>query len=157
MPISLSFEKPPGTAWPNTQFNPGDQIGISGKVTGSLGLPAPGQVVRLEVYDSLFAPIVLEDRTGLLGNYGFELTLPNAITLATVAVTSWFPVGGAERVELPIGIGTVPPPPPKPAPGALDAITSMLPLLVLGLVFGLMGSFKDIVPSFLPRGKGGSK
>ena len=157
MPISVSFERPPGTAWPSTQFNPADRIRISGKVTGSLGLPAPGQLTRVEVYGSLFAPLIQEGRTNLLGDYGFELTLPNAITLATVAVTSWFPVGGAERVELPIGIGTVPPPPPKPAPGTLDAITSMLPLLMLGLVFGLMGSFSDLIPGSSNQGKGGSK
>lgn len=157
MPISVSFERPPGTDWPSTQFNPGDQVRVSGKVTGSLGLPAPGQVARIEVYDSLFAPIVLEGRTNLLGDYSFDLTLPNVITLATLAVTSWFPVGGAERAEVPIGIGTAPPPPPKPAPGALDAVTSLLPLLVLGLVFGLMSNFSNIMPSFGAGEKGGSK
>lgn len=150
MPITVAFEKPPGTVTYTRQFQPGDQIRVSGKVTGLVGLGEPLLRVRLEITDR-FSPMFGESRTNLLGNYWFDVTLPQVVSQAKVVVTAWF-YTGAEQVSVPIGIGTEPEPIPAPTPGLLE---SLLPLLlvmvVLGLVSALPGLFKEMGAQALRR------
>ena len=106
MPITVNFESPPGNRVQTRQFNPGDTIRVTGKVTGLLNLGEPFQPVRVEIVDD-FPSAFAESRTNILGNYSFDVRLPrDVVTQADVAVTAFYSIGSPERVVIPIGIGT---------------------------------------------------
>lgn len=141
MPITVQFEKPIGTVLTIRQFSPGDKIRVSGKVTGDLGLPNPGVPVTLSITDS-FSPIYVESRTNVLGNYWFDITLPNVTSKATVTVSSWYVVGGWLQAIVYIGIGVepAPEPTPTPQPGLLDTIMMVVVLLVMVMLMSTVSS-----------------
>ncbi|MBI4287766.1 MAG: hypothetical protein HY671_04970 [Chloroflexi bacterium] len=142
----MQFEQPPGTEVSTRQFSPGAQFRISGKVTGSLGMPNPFMQVRLDIHDG-FPPLFRETYTNLLGNYSFDVTLPYVVGQASLVLTAWFPVGGAEQVTIPIGLGMEPAPLPAPGP---DMLSSLMGLMVLVLVMSMMGSVLPMVKGLGP-------
>jgi len=130
MPITVNFEKPIGVVLTTRQFNPGDEIRVTGKVTGITGLAASWQKVRLEIVNS-FEWLYIDSWVNTWGHYWFDIILPNTISKADVIVTSWFPVGGAEQVIVPIGIGAEPE--PIPTPPAKELIPSWVWLVGIGV------------------------
>lgn len=153
--MTVNLERPPGTLAARRQFDPGDLIRVSGKVTGSFGLPNSFQPVRLDIHPSTssgqddgFSPIFLESRTNIAGNYWFDITLPDVVTKAVLVVTAWFPIGGAEQATIPIGIGAEPD--PLPAPPSGDLFSSLATVLVLVLFMSLMTSVMPMMRSLAP-------
>ncbi len=145
--MTVNLERPPGTLAARRQFDPGDLIRVSGKVTGSFGLPNSFQPVRLDIHDG-FSPIFLESRTNIAGNYWFDITLPDTVSKAELVVTAWFPIGGAEQAKIPIGIGAEPD--PLPAPPSGDLISSLATLMVLMLFMSLMTSTMPVMRALAP-------
>ena len=113
MPTSVNFEKPIGHYTDSRVFQPGDKIRISGKVTGLIGLGEPGILVRVEVIGN-FNSLYYQDYTSIFGNYGVDVTLPNAVSQAKVIITAGYIGIESDRVEVPIGIGTSAPDIPVP-------------------------------------------
>lgn len=116
MAITVNFESPPGVLALSREFSPGDRIRVSGKVTGFLGLPSAWLKVRLDITDN-FSPLYVENYTNLMGNYWFDVTLPEVEGLAKVIITT-----PSETVSVPIGIGVTPPPPPPPPPSGTSSL-----------------------------------
>lgn len=115
MSTSVVFESPPGNILNTRQFSPGQAIRISGKCVGPLGLGEPGTYVTLDIHDS-FPSVYSSTYTNLLGDYHFDIVLPNVSTQATVHVCAQYTLGGIEDVTVPIGIGESAPPLPSPPP-----------------------------------------
>lgn len=125
MPITIEFQKPIGVVLPVREFDPGEEIRIAGKVTGLAGLGEPLLLVILDITDG-FAAMHIESRTNLIGNYWFDIALPDAVSEATVTISAQFWTGWEQRF-IPIGIGTtapvVPPVlPPAPSPSPIPPI-----------------------------------
>ena len=145
MSVEIRFEQPIGVEHPSLRFNPGEAVRITGTVR-DFGMPGSFLIVDLALLDS-FAPMVWQTRTNFNGNYWFDITLPNVVTLATVRVTADF-IGPDETVQVVIGIGTMPPSPPPPPGGFLD---KLLPWLIgAGVVLGAA----YLAPVLVPLGKG---
>lgn len=120
MAITVNFDSPPGVRVLTREFSPGDRIRVSGKVTGFLGIPQAFLKVRLDITDN-FSPLYAESYTNYLGNYYFDVTLPDVDGQAKVIITT-----ANEAVSVSIGIGVQAPPPPKP-PGTPGTVSLLFP------------------------------
>mgnify|MGYP001559215048 CR=1 FL=1 len=105
MSLEVKFETPPGNVLSGRNFSPGQSLRIGGHVTGALGLGEPFTHIRLEITDGSFLPILLETQTNLLGDFWFDIFLPNANSKANVKLTATFTVTGQDVVIIPIAIG----------------------------------------------------
>ena len=146
MPIEIRFENPPGTLHPSLLFDPGQPVRVTGTITTDTGGWAfVGQGVDLVISDG-FTPLMWQSNVNVVSNYWFDITLPNAISLAEVRVTTYWPFGyGAEERAVTIGIGTEPPPPP-PQEGTWDKLIKALVIggaVIGGLYFLIRGRKKS--------------
>ncbi len=138
MSTSVIFESPPGNVLSTRRFARGQELRIGGKVTGTLGLGEPFQAVQLYL-EGDFDPIYQSSWTDLLGDYWFDIRLPDIDSQAVVTVVATFSLAGQDTVQVPIGIGDVrPPPPDRPGDqgGSLTDVLTLLPWLALG--FGVL-------------------
>ena len=143
--ISIRLEHPVGTEIPARELTPGQEVRVTGTVYGALGLPEPLMPITMDIYNS-FGALHYSSSTNPVGNYWFDIALPNVVTQATVRVCASGWLGTGECSELPIGIGTEPEevPPPESGTNWLDTIMLMAMMLVMGVMMsGLGGLFGD--------------
>ncbi len=127
--IEVRFESPIGVAHPSLLFVPGQTVRVTGEIRTDLGgWPFPNQGIDLLISDG-FTPLLWQSNVNVVGNYWFDIILPNVVTLAEVRVTTYWP-GQTEEESVMIGLGMEPPPPP-PKGSTWDKI---LKALVIGAV-----------------------
>ncbi|GEM_PF-3212874 len=113
MGIKMTLESPPGHPVQIRRFEPGQEIRVAGKSTGSLGLPVSGSDIQIDISGPEFESLYGEDRTNWLGNFGVEFRLPNVYSEATIRVVEKAMLG--QEIEIiPIGIGESAAPLPLP-------------------------------------------
>ncbi len=143
--ISIRLEHPVGTEIPSRELTPGQEVRVTGTVYGMFGIPEPLLPVTMDIYDG-FSAIHYSSTTNPVGNYWFDITVPDVVTEATIRVCAqgWF--GTGECAELDIGIGTLAPTPPPPDGGTswIEAIVMLAVVMGMGMMMsGLSGLFGD--------------
>ena len=140
MSIEVKFESPPDNILVTRNFQPGQSLRIGGHVTGAAGLGEPFTPVVLDITDG-FYPITAQSSTNWLGDFWFDVALPNVTSQATVKLTATFSVMGQDVVTIPIGIGEVmpaplPTPPKQVGETALEVIKWVaIGAAILGIVY----------------------
>ena len=133
MSISVTFQKPIGNILASRDFQPGDQIRIAGQVAGWLGGPDILTPISLDI-TGYFSSIHVDSKTNLVGNYWFDVILPNVVSGANVTISANRPFPDSrETVIVPIGIGTKAEdvPIPEPEPGFLDQLGTVVKWVVI--------------------------
>lgn len=131
MGLTVRFESPPGTVLPTPRFSPGQQVRVTGKAIGAASIPDVGVDIHLQVSGSWFSPIEMSGQANILGNYWFDLTMPNQTGKAVVKVYrpgAWF--SPVDSRVIPIGIGVDPDVATFPGEGGPNLL---LPLVLVGV------------------------
>lgn len=127
---TVIFENPPDTVLNTRQFQPGQNLRIGGHVTGLLGLGEPFQQITLDIPE---LSISGQTNTDILGDYWFDITLPNVTKKATITITATFSVSGQDVVTVPISLGNLSPD-PLPSPPDQGLFGNYTWLVVIGLL-----------------------
>ena len=152
MGTTIQFENPPGTVLTTRQFAPGQDLRVGGHSTTDFGLPNVNGAVSLDITSAAFSPISVSSRVNWLGDFWFDITLPNVNAQAVVRVVVQYSMGSPEVVTVPIGIGTaVPGPLPKPPESELSKT-----IRYAAIGAGILGAIyvvSMIAPTFKRGGK----
>lgn len=116
MAITVKFENPPGNELPTRTFEPGQQLRIGGHVDATLLSGSSLRPVTMDLSSDTdsFAPITISSSTNILGDFWFDIVLPDVVSQASLLIVVDFLIGDDEQKIVSIGIGTNPKPEPKP-------------------------------------------
>ncbi len=152
MGTTIQFENPPGTVLATRQFTPGQALRVGGHSTTDFGLPNANGAVSLDITSPAFSPITVQSRVDWLGDFWFDITLPNVNAQAKVEVVVQYSLGSPEVVTVPIGIGSaVPAPLPEPEESELSK-TIRYAAIGAGIL-GALYVVSMVAPAFKRGGK----
>lgn len=134
--ITLRFESPIGVVV-GREFERGQAVRVTGTVVGGWGIPEPATPVKLDIWPisptpGAFPPYTEDTNTNLVGNYWFDIVLPDVDAVANVRVTAtmW-----TAHTTVPIAIGEyTAPPPPAPPPEYPPWLVQLRDVLIWGSV-----------------------
>ena len=139
MITTIVFKDSKGNVLTQRQFQPGQQIQVTGHVTGLLGLGEPGQSVTLDISNHNFSPVYASDTTSILGNFVIPVTLPTVSSKANVTINI-HSIGGVSQQVIPISIGSVIPDtlPDEPSSGSSYIVWGVIGVVAI-LAMTLIG------------------